>query len=105
MSTRLKQTVLFIGLILTLLYSYINQRTPPETQPKPKSWEVAFEQPFEVAHPFSEGLAVIGMGGKYGYVDKTGNVVIQPQFDEAEDFTEGMACITINYKEGFINRK
>jgi WG repeat protein len=101
---KFRQTLLFVGLTLTLLYSYITQRTPQPTPPKPQRWEVAFEQPFEVGGQFSEGLAVIGTGEKYGYIDKTSQVVIKPQFDWANAFSEGMACVTINSKEGFINQ-
>jgi preprotein translocase subunit YajC len=100
---RIKQTLLFVGLALTLLYSYITQRPSQHNQQKAKSWEIAFEQPFEMASSFSEGLAVIGTGGKYGYIDKTGRVVIKLRFDRAQDFSEGMARVTISYKKGYIN--
>lgn len=91
---RIKQTLIFVGLALTLLYTYHAQRTPQNNQPKPKSWEIAFEQPFEEAYRFSEGLAVIKSGDKYGYIDKTGSVVIEPQFEYAWDFSEGLALVT-----------
>ena len=34
----------------------------------------------------SEGLAVVRIDGKYGYIDKTGKIIIKPQFDFAHDF-------------------
>lgn len=34
-------------------------------------------------------------GEKFGYVDKTGNVVITPQFFVAQDFPEGLAAVRV----------
>jgi KWG Leptospira. len=31
--------------------------------------------------------------GKFGYIDKTGKVVIEPVFDYAESFSEGLARV------------
>ena len=49
------------------------------------------------ADRFSEGLAVVLIGdeatGRYGYVDKTGKLVIEPRFNYASDFSEGLAFV------------
>src|SRR5580765_6610405 len=37
--------------------------------------------PAQVGSDFSEGLAAIEIGGKTGYVDRTGKMAITPQFD------------------------
>lgn len=43
---------------------------------------------------FSEGLAAVrSVGGKFGYIDKTGKVVIPPQFLYARPFSEGLAVV------------
>ena len=34
---------------------------------------------FEVAQPFSEGLAAVRIDGQWGYIDATGKVVIPPR--------------------------
>src|SRR4030095_15649381 len=100
---RIMRTLLFAFLSLPLLPACNALRmTPPASQTR-DSWEVAIEQPFEMARPFSEGLAVIVKSGKYGYIDKAGKVVVEPQFDEASDFSDGTAEVTINYKHGYIN--
>jgi len=44
---------------------------------------------------YSEGLAPIDVGGKFGYINKTGKFVIKPQFANADDFYEGLARVNI----------
>jgi len=47
-------------------------------------------------------------GGKFGYIDKAGKVVIAPQFFMAQDFAEGLATVrveeTSDSKYGYIDR-
>jgi hypothetical protein len=47
-------------------------------------------------------------GGKFGYIDKTGKMVIAPQFFAAQDFSEGLAAVrveeTVDSKFGYIDR-
>ena len=61
---------------------------------------------FDVAGYFSEGLASVKIGNKYGYIDKTGQVAIKPQFDEVEEFSEGLASVKIGdkYSYGYIDK-
>ena len=40
---------------------------------------------------------------KWGYIDKTGKVIIEPQFDSARDFSEGLAWAGKGGKYFFIN--
>jgi hypothetical protein len=58
--------------------------------------------------PFSEGLAAVGTGSygaaKWGYVDKTGTMVIRAQYDEARGFSGGLAPVRIGRRWGFIDR-
>jgi WG containing repeat len=48
-------------------------------------------------------------GGKFGYINQTGTLVIAPQFASASEFSEGFACIGAAeagpHKQTFINRK
>ena len=44
------------------------------------------------------------MASKYGFIDKSGKVVIEPQFDDAEDFSEGLAQVGKDGKWGFIDK-
>ena len=49
-----------------------------------KTGEIVINPQFDYAGCFSEGLAVIRVGdqntGKFGFIDKTGQMVIKPQF-------------------------
>jgi len=42
---------------------------------------------------FSEGRAVVSMNGKYGYIDKSGNMVIGKEWDIASTFSGGTAIV------------
>jgi hypothetical protein len=46
---------------------------------------------FEMAQPFSDGVAAVRVDSKWGYIDKTGKFVIEPQFKGAGPFSEGLA--------------
>jgi hypothetical protein len=45
---------------------------------------------------FHDGLALVDIGGKKGYIDKTGKVVIAPQFTYAYPFSESLAAVTMS---------
>lgn len=54
-------------------------------------------------------LFVIEKNEKYGYIDKTGQIIIEPQFEEAHPFHEGLAYVQIlgnndKLKEYYIDK-
>src|SRR5262249_52513997 len=51
-----------------------------------------------------EPLFLIEQNGKYGYIDKTGKLVIKPQFDDADRFFDAFAAVQIGEKWGFIDK-
>lgn len=53
----------------------------------------------------NEGMFWIRENGKYGYIDKSGKVVIQPQYDNTMGFNEGLAATSSGGKYGFIDTK
>jgi hypothetical protein len=55
---------------------------------------------------FKEGLARVGLQGGYGFMDKTGNLVISASFKSAEDFAEGLAAVFLEMegKSKFIDK-
>ncbi|MBQ9670548.1 MAG: WG repeat-containing protein [Prevotella sp.] len=64
----------------------------------------------EVVKNFAEGMAVVMIDGKCGYINKKGKLVIEPQFDNAYSFNEGKAIVIINKSDNYqeyavINKK
>lgn len=61
------------------------------------------------SNPFSGGLAGVYIGesskGLWGFIDKTGAMVIEPQFEAAGPFSQGLALVRIGDKYGFIDRE
>jgi hypothetical protein len=39
------------------------------------------------------GLAVVEIGGKWGFIDKTGRMVVPPQYEGIGGFSEGRALV------------
>ena len=48
---------------------------------------------FRYSGNFSQGLAPVLVGNKWGYIDKKGRMVIPPKFACADDFSEGLAAV------------
>ncbi|MBW4615006.1 MAG: WG repeat-containing protein [Desmonostoc vinosum HA7617-LM4] len=70
---------------------------------KPVNFAIAPK--FDGAGLFSEGLAEVRVNGKWGYIDKTGTIVIQPKFDETQAFSEGLAIVWIaGENTGYIDK-
>jgi hypothetical protein len=56
---------------------------------------------------FSEGLAVVKIRGKFGYINKEGQLVIPAVYDVAGSFKEGLAPVASSSDKGFgfINKQ
>lgn len=52
---------------------------------------------------FSEGLARVLKGDKYGYIDKLGHEIIPCKYDDAGGFEYGVAVVSLNDKQGAID--
>ena len=79
---------------------YYSERNVPGYIDKTGAYIIKPETEVTPAGDFSEGLAVVRIGEKYGYVDKTGTVVIEPRFDEANGFSEGLAVRGVKIDTG-----
>ncbi len=68
--------------------------------------ETEFYLPDNVSNyaAFSEDLAVVAISGKYGFINKKGEMIITPQFDKAKSFSEGLALVKIGRYYGFIDK-
>lgn len=74
------------------------------------------EPQFDEAESFSEERAVVANGitrrsklleaegGKWGYIDRTGKLVVGMKYDNAYAFNNGLARITIGDKVGYIDK-
>ena len=43
-------------------------------------------------------------GGKYGFINRIGDIVIKVQYDDAESFEDGLARVKIGDKWGYIDK-
>ena len=68
-----------------------------------KTGEISMEQG-KLLFSLSEGLSaeLDEKTQKYGYVDKTGKMVISPVFDEAERFQDGYAVVKVQDQYGIV---
>lgn len=86
----MKRFIMIILMFMLIGLSFVNcgQKKTAVTQPKDPN-----------------PLFLISVDGKYGYIDKTGKIVINPQFDDgAGSFSEGLASVEIGDKWGFIDK-
>lgn len=69
-----------------------------------KSGSVISNERYDEAKDFSEGLAPVKVGEKWGFIDKKGQMVVEPKFDEAEPFSDGLAKVKQGELFGYIDR-
>jgi len=77
-----------------------------------KNGDTVFEIPYEegsnitgLTRGFQDGLLLFrGNNGKYGYIDKNGDVLIPPVFDDADPFEDGKTFVEVNGQGGVITR-
>jgi hypothetical protein len=60
---------------------------------------------FSNAGQFSQGLAPVAVDGRWGYVNKTGELTIKPQFDSALRFSRGVARVKIDGRWRHIDKR
>jgi hypothetical protein len=65
----------------------------------------AFSASFEDASDFSERLAAVASGDRWGYIDPAGTWVVPPHFEAAGPFREGKAPVRLKNRWGYIDKK
>ncbi|MEA5552931.1 WG repeat-containing protein [Anabaena cylindrica UHCC 0172] len=65
--------------------------------------QLAISCQFDEALGFSQGIASVKVGEKWGYINTCGQVVIPYYFDNALTFTEELASVRKGEKWGYIN--
>jgi hypothetical protein len=58
---------------------------------------------FDEAETFSEGLAKVKIGNKWGFIDDDGKIAIKPIFDEVASFNDSTAWVRIGKQVGYID--
>lgn len=84
-----------------------------DPQTKTKKWgfcdpfyaNVLIKPQYDTTLAFTEGLGRVRQNGKYGFVDKTGKIVIAAKYDAADAFSEGFATVLLDNAQFFIDKK
>jgi hypothetical protein len=63
-----------------------------------------FEPKFDEVYSFSGDFAVVKLGSKWGFIDKSGKYLVEPKFDYVNNFSEGFACVKLGGKWGIIDK-
>jgi len=77
------------------LCGYIDRRTKAPLIPRQ----------FERAFNFSEEMAGVRVNGRYGFIDRTGKLLIAARFDLVGAFYQGHAEVLVGSKAGVIDRQ
>ena len=68
-------------------------------------WVIHSRYKYYFYENFSEGLVPFRrQSGKWGYMDRTGNIRIQPRFDWAGGFSKGIASVLVDGKCAHVNK-
>lgn len=67
--------------------------------------EVILQPQFKNIYFFGvDGIASAEQNGKYGYIDRNGNLIVDFVFDGGYSFSEGLAAVKTNSKWGFVDK-
>ncbi len=66
--------------------------------------EIVIPPQFEEIDNFRNGLALVKLKGKYGFIDRTGEFIIPAQYTDLHIFHEGLASVLIDEYWGFIDK-
>ncbi len=96
----------FSGFSEGLVFAYTNNSRTPVYLDKEGKIAISLEKDkaggYIQGAPFSEGLAAVKIKGKWGYIDKTGTLVIPPQYERRASFRAGVACVATEEMRGDV---
>lgn len=58
---------------------------------------------YEDAKPFADGWAAVKKNGKWGFIDRSGEMKIQPMFEDALSFSGHLAAVKIDGLWGYVS--
>lgn len=87
-----KRTIMMV--ILSMVFS-IDVFAQSQTQIPVEKIAKLFAQGYSYAGEFHDGMAKIQRKGKYGYINKDGDLVVQCIYNKAIDFSDGIALVAI----------
>ena len=105
--------LLFLGSVETFAQKQIVRRVPnepvvPQKQAQPTKTPTHHapkkKRGYDYVAEYSEGLAGVKLNGKWGFIDKSGTLVIPCKYDDAWAFSEGRAEVKLNGKRGYVNK-
>ena len=100
------KNILLYTLLLTATLTYAQGLLPEEKVKKePSAQPVQQTKKYAWKGKYYEGLAMVRLDKKYGFIDKTGKEVIPIKYDNAWGFSEGLANVRLNNKWFYINQK
>ena len=82
---------------------YIDTEGRPAFSRVDEDTDEVTEKFFNNGLPFSEGLAGVQLGGRWGFIDLMGNYVIAPSFERVGSFVDGLAPARHKGLWGYIN--
>ena len=99
------KNILLYTLLLTATLTYAQGLLPEEKVKKESPAQpVQQTKKYDWKDEYYEGLAMVKLDKKYGFIDKTGKEVIPIKYDNAWGFSEGLANVRLNNKWGFIDK-
>jgi len=66
---------------------------------------IVLEGKFKEVRDFSEGLAPVKIGEKWGYINPSGSVVIEPKFAYGEPFKHALARVKVGNLLAYLNKE
>ena len=93
--------ILFLTLAVTIVIAILPM---PIIEAASITYTEVVSPKYDRTGDFSEGIASVCIGGKWGFIDKTGKEVISLKYDEVRYFFEGMALVRIDGKWGFVDK-